>query len=646
MSIICPPIETLLNTQHRFWSHTVSSLYVEFAHSSRGREADHSLLASKQQIACRLSTDKIERLATRHLSGFVIHHGHIRSSGIIKQESRTLLVIGSPWIEHSDTTLATPFDILQHISEHGFTDERTLHGHYVFVYHDSETDLFVVENDHLGTYPLYLRSSYGCWHVATQLKILSRNGDTPDITYIAEVLRFGHSVTDRSPLASVRRIMPNQRLRIDRGDARIIGLTDLQHSGNTHASPDIYSALTDTFQRYISRFAADTRRLNVSLSGGLDSRIALLAAQTQRLNLTATTSGEGNSLECKIAKQVASSANVPIHIHKIDCRTFAEWFPKAVWITEGRCPPEHLHFLPSLLSGEYYATPQIHGLVGDLVIGGDFEDISLLSAEPKQIESACRQSMRSFVYWPQNSLQATLTPDLSKLVDDTDEEVSRRIFDQISFQGEYSDYLRFRHIFRAHGFTVPCLCSQVLPWADIVAPYTDPHYLSLAASLNHTELANRHLQLQWALRAYPMVALTPRLKDGVLLDIRSQDSDAYNHGLSILRKKQSFRYYLCRLSRGRLNLPFPETYPAYSQWYRKSRAIRDFVHATLLSDQCLARGLWRRDGIASLLHDLRIGRNTWAAVGSILTLELLFRQLIDKSEAISSELRPPNPTFN
>jgi hypothetical protein len=89
------------------------------------------------------------------------------------------------------------------------------------------------------------------------------------------------------------------------------------------------------------------------------------------------------------------------------------------------------------------------------------------------------------------------------------------------------------------------------------------------------------------------------------------------------------RYLTTRLSQGRINPAERESYPNYGQWYRKWPGVRQFVGDILLSRRSLERGLWDEGGLRSLLRDLRIGRNVWDAVGSVLQLETLLRAFID-----------------
>ncbi len=74
------------------------------------------------------------------------------------------------------------------------------------------------------------------------------------------------------------------------------------------------------------------------------------------------------------------------------------------------------------------------------------------------------------------------------------------------------------------------------------------------------------------------------------------------------------------------------SFPQYWQWYPRHKSIRKYVDGILLSEQALDRGYFQREGLQSLLHDCRIGRRVWNAVGTLLMAELFLRQFIDGTD--------------
>jgi hypothetical protein len=59
-----------------------------------------------------------------------------------------------------------------------------------------------------------------------------------------------------------------------------------------------------------------------------------------------------------------------------------------------------------------------------------------------------------------------------------------------------------------------------------------------------------------------------------------------------------------------------------------------------MSERCLDRGLYRREGLKKLLHDYRIGHHTWGAIGTILLVEIFLRQFLDGTDLPSDPVVP------
>ncbi len=76
----------------------------------------------------------------------------------------------------------------------------------------------------------------------------------------------------------------------------------------------------------------------------------------------------------------------------------------------------------------------------------------------------------------------------------------------------------------------------------------------------------------------------------------------------------------------------PESFPQYGLWYPRFGSVRKYVDGILLADRTFDRGFFRREGVRKLLHDCRIGRAVWNAVGTMLSVELFMRQFVDETD--------------
>jgi hypothetical protein len=609
----------------------MSGLYLYCSVDKILQESLRYSLDEMLKVACCLRSDTKE---VRYLEGVacgVVHHGSLRSSGISKLEHDRLHVgaCGAYWLEKGCVTLATPDELAKSLSNKLMSSNGVAYGNYIIAIVDERNNQVVIENDLMGVYPLYYCiDTQGNLAVSSEIKSLVPFV-AKEINYdaVSEMLAFGYIVSSDTLISGIKRVPPNTRLIFKDGALKLIKLNRPKFLRNKHVDQSFLKKLYDTFNLSIARYKEDSSDLVVSLSGGLDSRIAAVAAQQKGFTVNAFCAGVPGSLECQVASDFAQKNNINYFNHQFDGRHFSEWYEKSVWITEGRCPPGHIHFLDGILRGKTKSGLHLHGLIGDVVVGGDLDSSAAYASNKIGIEQ-CYNVMASLIYWPTDSLHGVFKKTSFNL-EEIKQNTAMKIFEEIDFDGSYSDFLWFRYYFRMFGFIIPCLGSQIIPWADPVFPYIDQVFFELCASMNFEEIADRKLQIQWARKFYPEIENVPRVKDGVLIDVDITDPSAYLSGVSRLSKKNYAKYLVTRLSCGMINLPKKETYPYYDQWYRKSKATRNLFNHYLLSEQCLDRGLWGKSGIKRLMHDLCVGRNVWSALATILMIEIFCRQFID-----------------
>lgn len=593
-----------------------------------------------RQFATRSPGESIASLVDKRSFGLVSHRATSRSWGISQSGPRgqRLILAGSAWRPDRPASLCMPDEALEWILGRPLERRPLLHGHYSLILVEPEFDRVTVENDPFGLLPIYYLQRTDGLLVASELKLLrSSSNRRIDQDAIAEIARFGYIVSDHTVLTDVKRLPPNHRLTYEGGRLKVTPHPFPAFSRDRAVDESVLEEMDHCLQMYFRRVRAETAYVSVSLSGGLDSRMVAASAKRAGLELTGFTTGSPQSLECEVAEVFARTLGIPIATHVFDGRKMPEWFSAATWVTEARVPSGHMHFLDAMMTGRYVAKPQLHGLIGDAVVGGDLE-VSAKALGDNSLEVACRGLMTSFMYWPGDSYQAVWGPVMAGASANLEARVSESIIRQVGHTDTYSDTLWLRYVYRVFGFTVPCLGSQVQPWTDMYAPYLDPNLFTLAATLRSSDIHDRQAQIRWALRYYPETASLPRLKDGVLIPFSGKNS--YESRIKWLRRKNKIRYLVGRLSRGRVNLAAPESYPYYDQWYRKWPTVRSYVNDTLTSRQAVERGLWDEQVVQRLLADLKLGRDVWNAVGALLQVEVFLQQVVDEVNIPSNPILP------
>jgi len=589
----------------------------------------------------RMPHQKVETLRTDTLIGAASHHGVLPSGGAAERAGGSLLCTGSCWIEPDAAALATPAELLAACSERPLATRPPFHGSFALAHGDDPQARLTVESDRWAVYPLYYRRMGRGVAVSTALKFLVTPGEeSVNRDALAELLSIGYVARLHTLLEGIHRLPGNARLVCDRDGVAVTHFPATRSARNRPADPDALRQYDDLVRQYLGRFKGLTDTFCISMSGGLDSRLVGAAAQREGMKLSAFTIGEPGSLDARMAGKVCRRLDIPLVTHEVDGSTFGAWFGKTVWFTEGRALPEHLHYMTANLTQATPAGPQLHGLMGEIVLGGHFDKAKLQTASPEAVRQACRDLVTPAVYWPQGAQAAVLAPDLLDRMSGIPDDIATDLFDRMGFQGTYSDFLDYKYRLKGDPYMNPCIMSQVVPWSDVVNPFSDDRAFALGASLALEDIAERGGQIKWGLQHLPVIAELPRVKAGVLIDVQDSDPDAYLRGLEKLLRKEKFRYLACRLSRGRINLPLNLSFPEYGGWYRRWKPVRDYVDGILLSEQTLDRGVLQREGLQKLLHDLRIGRNTWGAVGTCLMTEIFLRQFADGTDWPADPVTP------
>lgn len=598
-------------------------------------------LARLTDSAVRLPSDVLATHSADTFCAAVIHHGLLPCGGLASSADGcyACLIHGTYTIHQDDTCYATPGDALRHLIGLDETAGAALSGQYAFAFVDRGSGRVVAETDRLGVHPLYYHSGPDGFTLASELKALRAFAPRAlDVDAVAEAAWLGYVATTRTLLRDVRRVPPSHRLIYEQGRLRLIALPRVVFSRCRAVDDDLLDGMEHTFSRAVARAASVP--LSASLSGGLDSRVALAAAKRAGAEVAAMSMGVPGSIECAVAGQFARRLGVPFRTHAFDGRRFADWFDRAVWVTEGRCPAGHMHFLDGMFHGAYDAAPQLHGLLGDVIAGGDYDSaaVDLRDADLTATRAACWSLLGQQVYWPGARLQACCAGPLRQALADVRERVYAELDDELGLRGGYSDYLAFRLRLRGSGFIIPALTSQATPWTDLVLPYLDPAFCDLCATVRREAILDRRAQIAWVLRAYPECAILPRVKDGVLVSVAAGSSADYDRAYRWLQRKKHLRYLVTRLSRGCINPPAHESYPYYDQWFRRWPSVRRYCRTNVLMTDT---GLWDPAEVIRLLGDLRCGKNAWNAAGAVVLTSVFHKLFVEGSDVPDRVLAPP-----
>jgi hypothetical protein len=113
---------------------------------------------------------------------------------------------------------------------------------------------------------------------------------------------------------------------------------------------------------------------------------------------------------------------------------------------------------------------------------------------------------------------------------------------------------------------------------------------------------------------------------GTGVDLFSEPSPA----MQAKKARQSkTRYWLRRLSMGRINIDNLNTYVHPDNWYRRYPANRKFIESVLLDNRTTARGYFDMNGVRDVLRKQRLGSDNFGTLALLTAFELFNRWYVD-----------------
>ena len=180
-------------------------------------------------------------------------------------------------------------EILVHLyEEHGPSLLSKLNGMFAFALWNRKARSLLLARDRMGVKPLYYAQVGSRWLFASELKsILTQKGVNTqlDLEAIADFLRIGYIPREATPYIGVRKLLPGHYLYLnaDRADERAWWDLSALAAGpsNEGESSESQRRLTEDFDDAVKiRMRSDVPVASF-LSGGLDSSLITLTAQTQ-----------------------------------------------------------------------------------------------------------------------------------------------------------------------------------------------------------------------------------------------------------------------------------------------------------------------------------------------------------------------------
>ncbi len=223
---------------------------------------------------------------------------------------------------------------------------RELHGSFAAAIWEGGAQKLTLITDRFGTRPLYYRLAGGGVRFASGLASLLADDNTPrqiNPRGLAQFFTFGHYLRDDTSLADARVLPAAACFTYSAADER---LETLAYWSLRDAKVEPAASRQQWLERIdaalssaVGRCAAETPRLGLSLSGGLDARTLLGVIDVQHTPLKAVCMGVQGSLDHRSSAELSRLAGCPYHAHVLDASflgDFRSHLERMVQLTDGQ----------------------------------------------------------------------------------------------------------------------------------------------------------------------------------------------------------------------------------------------------------------------------------------------------------------------
>lgn len=519
---------------------------------------------------------------------------------------------------------------------HGTNLGPHLNGDFTIAIDDPSQDRLLLLNDRFGFRHVYVYEDEDILMFAPEIKAFLRYPDfskSLDEQGVADFFNYFYQLGDRTMFRNVRMLSPASCLTFESTRGKQTTYWEPRYSGE-RGRKELDEAVETShrlFRESIERRVRGRKHLIVPLSGGLDSRLILATVRDLGCSIHAVTFGEPRSADFRIARQVCRALDVRKHTRiEVSPECVPKFGERMIWLTEASyatLATTRLNALHERIRGE-----RIDGLLngifgGHLCFGPPYfaeADLASCLTEEARLAGIRREleGMRFELF-----LSDCATPTLNDIVS---EYARRSVMEEwqrtaaVSDRPEYRKDRFFLYNRMRRGMNYLDLnrffCPSLLPFADYEL---FDFYLTLRPDL----LLGPFLYRELFKKKLPALAEIPWQSTGLNL-YRFPSSLRVKTG----RWKRATRWYLTRLTRGRVEPKDANTYMHYDRDYRRSPRVRTWIRQILLSDRFLQRGLFCREGIERLLAREERGASLFHEIGKLAAFEIWARQFLDEDQ--------------
>ncbi len=514
--------------------------------------------------------------------------------------------------DHNRETMATwtiPERIVRLYVSQGRSGLQKVAGNYSIAIYKKTEDELVIFNDIIGPRRLYYGHFPGMLVFSPEIKAISF---LPDFDTrlnwkgIADFLNYGYVLGGDTFFESVRSFPSAGILSIKIKSDRVT-LDKYYHPLYLTRDDGFQACVDEGLEKLtasISEKVCDGDLVVSPISGGLDSRIILgvLTSLGREITVKPVTYGQTFSLEYKYARNVCDALGLASHtLVEMNPDNLLDKYAQAVWLSEGMIPLTNAHLL---------LIPDMIGRHHDALLNGIYGGPTNYSAE----------------YYTHRHLEDGW--DLDKKALDIKNTIAIA-------PGSYKGIFTEKSLEDVSHYALPSILDEFrnhLCVSDMFCNQRDAFFIdnrmrhSICQSALYRFFWEMKLPLsnyslyEFYLKTPPRYKLERRLLKAMLLKHFPKMAGIKDANTSLrmnelpgtwfrIRRKivSDIKYYVTRVSQGRLSFYDRSTYAHYPIWFRRNKETQSFYMARLLSHGILDSGLLDPQKVHELMNKASSG---------------------------------------
>ena len=543
--------------------------------------------------------------------------------GVIYNEADLRKEFGPALVEATGDLLTTMYERL------GATFVERLEGQFAVAVLDPARRAMVVASDTTGNYPVYWHAEGQDFVFSSDLSALLRavpSRTRLDMQAVADFLTIGAVLEDRTLVENVWLLDPGTILEfeLDSAEARQYRYVDTASffANKARDREQYLEAVVAALQKAVDRAATDSRRVGLSLSGGIDSRAILAALNGRAAGMMTYTLGVAGSADEVIGKQLAAIGHTNHRFFEMDGSYLRDFLPNMSAMVSATDGLYLSHGLTEMLALKFLGETGISVLLRGH--GGELAKAHLawpLQTDARAYSSASVEDFLPYLAERANNvskglpLNQLLKPWAAAAAGEGALASFRRVLAGTGLTAaEACSYLYLRELHRR--FTVPSL-ELFRTRVEVRMPFLDTAFLRtlLGAPAEWRDTTDIHLRI--TKRKMPELLKVRNSNTGAAMDASPRAGRVLDKLNSALKKFNVHGY---------------RHYHNYDEWMRIS--LLQTVEAELAGEWARTRGFIERSTIVSLARETVEGKADRSyLLQTLMILELFMRE--NRIEAVA-----------